>query len=263
MHCHLLPALDDGPDTCEESLEMAKMAAADGIAAIVATPHQMGNHQHVTAENIRIQVARLQSMLQQRGIDLELLPGADVRIDPDLAGKISSGEVLTLADRRRHVLLELPHELYIPLDRLLDDLRKVGLTGILSHPERNQGIIKQPKILSDLVNQGCLLQVTAGSLTGMFGSKIRNFAESMVEQGFVDFIASDAHGTKHRTPLLSQAFDRVVKLSCYDMAVDLFCRNPACVYSGMPINSHTPQYKNHNSFSGNYILNTARHFVHF
>ena len=100
IHCHLLPALDDGPAAWEESLEMAKMAAADGIVAIVATPHQLGNYPHITAENIRIQVARLQSMLEQRGIDLELLPGADVRIDPDLTGKILSGEVLTLADRR-------------------------------------------------------------------------------------------------------------------------------------------------------------------
>ena len=149
---------------------MAEMAAADGVAAIVATPHQLGNHPQVSAENVRVQIARLQSMLQQRSIALEILPGADVRIDPDLTGKILSGEVLTLADQRRHVLLELPHELYIPLDRLLGDL-KAGLTGILSHPERNQGIINQPKILPDLVNQGCLLQVTADSIKGMFGSK--------------------------------------------------------------------------------------------
>ena len=263
IHCHLLPGLDDGPAAWEESLEMAEMAAGDGIAAIVATPHQLGNHPHVTAENVRIHVARLQSMLEHRGIALEIRPGADVRIDPDLTGKILSGEVLTLADQRRHVLLELPHELYIPLDRLLGDLRKAGLTGILSHPERNQGIINRPKILPDLVNQGCLLQVTAGSLNGMFGSRIRNFAESMIEQGFVDFVASDAHSAKHRTPLLSQAFGRVAKLAGHDAALDLFCRNPACVYSGTPLASRAPQNKNHNSSSSNYFFNRTRQFVHF
>ena len=263
IHCHILPALDDGPAAWEESLEMAEMAAADGIVAIVATPHQLGNYPHVTAENIRIQISRLQSMLEQRGIGLELLPGADVRIDPDLTGKILSGQVLTLADRCCHVLLELPHELYIPLDRLLGDLHSAGLMGILSHPERNQGIINQPKVLSNLVNQGCLLQVTAGSLTGVFGSRIQNFAEFMVERGFVDFIASDAHGIKCRTPLLSQAFDRAVKLAGYNTAIDLFCRNPARVLAGMPATTHAPQYKNHNSFSGNSLLNSARQFVHF
>ena len=263
IHCHILPALDDGPAAWEESLEMAEMAAADGIVAIVATPHQLGNHPHVTAENVRIQVARLQSMLKHRGMSLELLPGADVRIDPDLTGKILSGEVLTIADQRRHVLLELPHELYIPLDRLLEDLRKAGMTGILSHPERNQGIINQPKILSDLVNKGCLLQVTAGSLTGVFGSKIQIFAESLIERGFVDFIASDAHGIKNRTPLLSMAFDRVVKLAGYDTAIDLFCRNPARIHAGMQVSPHAPQHKNQNLFCSNSLLNTARQFVHF
>jgi len=93
---------------------MAEMAAADGIAAIVATPHQFGNYPNISAENIRAQVARLQSMLNQRDVALELLPGADVRIDPDLTGKISRGQVLTLADRRANVLLELPHELTSP-----------------------------------------------------------------------------------------------------------------------------------------------------
>jgi protein-tyrosine phosphatase len=263
IHCHILPGLDDGPVAWEESLEMAEMAAADGIVAIVATPHQLGNHPDVTAKNIRIQTARLQSLLVQRGIGLELLPGADVRIDPDLPGKILHDQVLTLADRRNHVLLELPHELYIPLDRLLGNLRSAGLTGILSHPERNQGIINQPKILSNLVNQGCLLQVTAGSLTGMFGSRIQNFAEFMIDGGFVDFIASDAHGTKSRTPLLSQAFDRVVKLAGYDKAIDMFCRNPARVYAGSPITPRGPLHKNHNSFYGNNLFNAARQFVHF
>jgi protein-tyrosine phosphatase len=262
IHCHILPALDDGPSAWEESLEMAEMAVADGIVAIVATPHQLGNYPHITAENVRIQIARLQSMLVQRGIGLELLPGADVRIDPDLTGKILSGQVLTLADRSAHVLLELPHELYIPLDRLLGDLHTAGLTGILSHPERNQGIINQPKLLSNLANKGCLFQVTAGSLTGVFGSKIQYFAESLVEQGFVDFIASDAHGTKNRNPLLSRAFDRVVKLAGYDTAIELFCRNPARVHAGKPVTPHALQYKKHH-FSGNSLLNTARQFVHF
>ena len=84
IHCHLLPGLDDGPAAWEESLQMAEMAAADGIAAIVATPHQLGSHPQVGAENIRIQTARLQRLLQQSGVTLEILPGADVRIDPDL-----------------------------------------------------------------------------------------------------------------------------------------------------------------------------------
>jgi protein-tyrosine phosphatase len=264
IHCHLLPALDDGPAAWEDSLTMAEMAATDGIVTIVATPHQLGNYSQNTAEMIRTQTAWFQQMLGRMGIGLLLLPGADVRIDPDLPGKILSGKVLTLADRGRHVLLELPHEVYFPLDRLLRELRSAGLAGILSHPERNQSIINQPNILRTLVEEGCLLQVTAGSLVGLFGSKIQKFTESIVEQGFVDFVASDAHNIKSRTPVLSQAFDRVVELVGYDTAIDLFCRNPACVAAGRPVTPHgKARPKNHNSFSSNLVSDSTHQFVKF
>ncbi len=82
-----------------------------------------------------------------------MLPGADVRIEPDLVRKIRSGEVLTLGDRRRHVLLELPHDVYLPLDRVLGELKAAGLIGVLSHPERNRGILNQPGVLRPLVEQ--------------------------------------------------------------------------------------------------------------
>lgn len=263
IHCHLLPELDDGAADWNEALAMAEMAAADGVVSIVATPHQLGSYQNNSAEKIRTQTVRFQELLARRGIRLQLLPGADVRIDADLAKKITSGSVLTLADRRRHVLLELPHEVYIPLNNLLSELHRSGITGILSHPERNQGIINQPKILSDLAEQGCLFQVTAGSLMGVFGGKIQKFAESMIQNEYVDFIASDAHGTKNRTTQLSPAFNRVVEMAGYDAAVDIFCRNPACIISGKSVTSRNPfRYRKQITFHQNSFLRTACQFVH-
>jgi protein-tyrosine phosphatase len=139
---------------------------------------------------------------------------------------------VSLADRRRHVLLELPHEIYAPLDRLLAELNAAHMVGVLSHPERNLGILNQPAVLPQLVKQGCLLQVTAGSLLGLFGTRIRGFSESLVEQGLVHFIATDAHGTGSRPPLLCPAFQRVVELGGHELAVTLFCTNPASVALG-------------------------------
>jgi protein-tyrosine phosphatase len=263
IHCHLLPDLDDGPAAWEDSLAMAEMAAADGISAIVATPHQLGNYPQNTAENIRAQVDRLRRLLAKRNVNLKIFPGADVRIDPDLPALIERGEVLTLADRRRHVLLELPHEIYIPLDGLLTQLQSMGVTGVLSHPERNQGILNQPDIVNKLVGHGCLLQVTADSLTGGFGTRIQNFAEYMVRQGFADFIASDAHGVKSRLPLLGQAFGRAAELTDYDSAVAMFCRNPACLVAGLPVAHGKGPYRKKKSFSENHFFKTAMQFVGF
>lgn len=232
IHCHILPGLDDGAATLNEALAMAEMAVADGIATIVATPHQLGNHAKNAGNSICAAVAQFQQHLNARQMPLRVLPGADVRIEPDMLRKIRTHEVLTLADRRRHVLLELPHEVYVPLDRLLADLASSGLVGILSHPERNRGILNQPSVLRPLVDRGCLLQVTAGSLTGAFGLHVQRFCESLIEQGLVHFVSTDAHGTKARSPVLSQAFDRVAELAGVDAATNLCCRHPAAVATG-------------------------------
>jgi protein-tyrosine phosphatase len=168
-------------------------------------------------------------------VALRVLPGADVRVQADLIPKIHSGKVVTLADQRRHVLLELPHELYLPLDRLLSDLDAAGMTGILSHPERNRGILAQPRLLPPLVDAGCLLQVTAGSLLGAFGSQVQSFARWLVTQGLAHFVATDAHGSKSRRPLMRGAFDRVADLAGLRVADQLCRHNPARVVAGQRI----------------------------
>jgi protein-tyrosine phosphatase len=232
IHCHLVPGIDDGAQSWEQSLLMAAMAAADGIQTIVVTPHQLGNFTHNSGQLIRARTSELQQFLDNHGIALRVLPGADVRIEPGLVEKLRSGEVLTLADRRKHVLLELPHELYFPLEDVLESLRRAGMVGILSHPERNQGLLKQPRLLPPLVDGGCLMQVTCGSLLGTFGPASQQLSEWMLEQGLVHFLSTDAHGHNARRPLMKHAFERAKQLIGEEVAVDLCCRNPAAVAEG-------------------------------
>lgn len=241
IHCHLLPGLDDGAATLEDAFAMAEMAVADGISTIIATPHQLGNHSHNQGDSIRAATARFQQLLNRRRVPLHVLPGADVRIDSDLMRKIRTGAVVTLADRRRHVLLELPHDVYVPLDRLLAELDAANLTGILSHPERNRGILNRPDVLRPLVNRGCLLQVTAGSLLGTFGPQVMQLSESLVKQGLVHFVSTDAHGTKARPPLLKAAFQRITELVGCQTALNLCCRHPAAVANGGAVSPRCQQ----------------------
>jgi protein-tyrosine phosphatase len=229
VHCHLLPGIDDGAVSWEESLAMAGMAVEDGISTVIATPHQLGSHGHNHGGTIRASCVQLQEFLDRRGVGLRVEPGADVRIEPDMIRKIQAGEVLTLADHRRYVLLELPHELCFPLDRLLHDLDASGMVGVLSHPERNQGFLARPQLLEPLVDGGCLLQVTAASLVGTFGPRVKSLSEWLVREGFVHFIATDAHGSKQRRPLMRRAYDRVAAIVDPGTARRLCCENPACV----------------------------------
>ncbi len=235
IHCHLLPGIDDGSTDWETTLAMAQMAVEEGTQTIIVTPHQLGNFAHNRGDDIRQRTQELQQVLNQNRIPLQVLPGGDVRIEDGMLQKLASGEVLSLGDLQSHVLLELPHELYFPMEGLLAALERQGMTGILSHPERNRGLLCEPSLLPNLVERGCLMQVTAGSLMGTFGSASQQLAEWMITQGLVHFVATDAHGIKSRRPLMQRAFDRVEKLAGKAMAQSVCIQNPGCVASGKQV----------------------------
>lgn len=232
IHCHLIPGIDDGAESIAVSLAMARMAADDGVRTIICTPHQAGNFSANRGDAIRAAVRRTQQTLAQRGIPLSLLPGGDVRIESDMISRLRRGDLLTLGDHGRHVLLELPHELYFPLEPVLKQLERHDMVGILSHPERNQGILRQPEVLLPLVDAGCLMQVTAGSICGSFGDEIADFSAWMLEEGMVHFVATDAHGVDTRRPVMSEAFNCVHERVGEEIATQLCCHNPACVAAG-------------------------------
>lgn len=239
IHCHMLPGIDDGSKSVDESLAMARMAVADGIATVIVTPHQLGAFRQNGGDAIRRAVAEFRALLSSHAVPLSVLPGADVRIEPDMVELVRAGEVLTLGDHGRHLLLELPHELYFPLEPVLEQLRAAGLVGILSHPERNQGLLQQPQRLAPLVELGCLMQVTAGSVAGTFGPASRAMAEWMLTEGLVHFISTDAHGSRARRPLLSRAFRRATELVGPAAAQRLCCENPAAVAAGREVQTST------------------------
>lgn len=235
LHCHMLPALDDGARDLAEALAMARIAVEDGIRAAVLTPHQLGQNSQITGDAIRSAVESFRNALARERIPLQVFPGADVRIEPHLAERIVSGEVLSVADGRKYVLLELPHEVYVPLDGVLDALAAQGVRGILTHPERNQGLLAHPQLVHELVDRGCLMQVTAGSLLGNFGSRSLALAVMMVKNRLVHFVSSDGHNTRSRRPELREAFDFTTTLIDRATAGAIFCGNPAAAVAGAPL----------------------------
>jgi len=235
IHCHLVPGIDDGAADDIESLAMARIAQSEGTSTIIVTPHQLGNFRHNKGDRIREATARLQETLNRERTGLVVMPGADVRIEPDLPELLASGEVLSLGDRRKHVLLELPHAIYFPLEPMLRELAKLGMTGILSHPERNRGIQQQPDLVPALVDAGCLMQVTNGSLMGTFGPGCQQLAERWVSEGLVHFLATDAHGAKARRPLVRNAFERASQLAGTGAAERMCRENGRLVAEGKAV----------------------------
>ena len=234
-HCHILPQLDDGAASWEEAAAMARMAWADGIEHVIATPHQRGAYEHITPSIIRERVEQMRRHLAAEGIPLAVHPGADVRIEWELAQHVARGEVLTLADQGRHLLIELPHDIVVRLDALVDSFRSRNMQLILTHPERNRRIMRHWETVESLVELGCLMQVTAGALTGAFGVEVRVFAEWLVQERLVHLVATDAHGATSRRPLLSRAYERIVHLTDRAYADQIFRENPQCILDGQII----------------------------
>ncbi|MGD9633206.1 MAG: tyrosine-protein phosphatase [Pirellulales bacterium] len=232
IHCHLLPGIDDGASHWNDTLAMARLAVDDGITTIVATPHQLGSWNENRGGEIRALVAECNKRLAAERIPLQVLAGGEVRIEPGLIDDLVTGELVTLGDHRRHVLLELPHELYFPIDGLMNDLAARRINVVLAHPERNQGLLRQPDLAVDLVEAGCLMQLTAGSLCGMMGSHVDDMAVWMITEGLVHMVATDAHSPRTRRPQMSRAYERICELVDVTTADDLCRRNPAMIAAG-------------------------------
>jgi len=206
IHCHILPGLDDGPPTLETSLEMCRIAAADGIRSIVATPHMLNGMYAVTAEQVLAGVRALNESLAAEGLSLRILPGADVHVDKNLPRYLAEKQVLTLADKGKHLMVELPQDvLPAEIGDLLFQLQLKGVTPIVSHPERNVEVQRNPEALRGLVERGALVQVTAGSLTGAFGARAEACGLGLLRRGMAHLVATDAHNTGRRPPRLSEA----------------------------------------------------------
>ncbi len=232
VHCHCLPHLDDGPESVEEAILLCRVLAADNVSTVVATPHQLGRFEGRTrASEIRRTVAALNRALTERGIDLEVLPGAEVRLDERIDELLAGGEILTLADAGCHVLLELPWDALIDIEPLLVQFTSRGVQTILAHPERNGPLLERPQMLGRWMALGVGLQVTAGSLTGAWGRYVERAAWGLVAQGGRTCIATDAHDGA-QSPGMTRAFEAVAARLGSDLAYSLCVENPARVIRG-------------------------------
>jgi len=238
IHCHILPGIDDGAKTIADSLTMAKEAAKQGIRTIVATPH-LNSHYDNRKPLILSKVEELNLALQGEKIDLTILPGQEPRIYGEILEDLEKDEIQPL-NGTNYLFIEFPSN-HVPryTEKLLFDLQVKGLVPIIVHPERNSELMEQPDRLYHLVEQGALTQVTASSLCGYFGKKIKNFSIQLVEANLTHFVASDAHNVTSRTFKMDEAFDLVESEFGLDY-VYLFKENAELLVEGKHVVKEIP-----------------------
>ena len=203
LHCHLLPGLDDGPAMLDDALALCRLAVANGITRAVATPHITPGRYENTLDSITVAHRQFLIEMEKAGIELELGFAAEVRLDSMVPGLLRAGQLPFLGeyDNKPVLLIEFPHT-HIPPGsaEFIGWLFKEGIQPIIAHPERNRDVMRDFSKITPYVEVGCLFQVTAPSLTGLFGVLPRKRGIQMLRQGWVTILASDAHNLHLRTP---------------------------------------------------------------
>ncbi|GAK59747.1 PHP C-terminal domain protein [Candidatus Vecturithrix granuli] len=236
LHCHILPYIDDGPETLQETLEMCRMAVADGITTIVATPHQQNGVYENSAKAILKKVEEVALELKNTDIALELLPGADVFIDVHTGDKIAQGEIMTVNNTGRYFLLEFPaHSIPPNIEKIIFNILLKNITPILTHPERIAEVQEYPDKIYNLICSGVLSQITAMSLTGEFGPRAQKCAKILLKHHLAHIIATDAHSVAGRPPLLSKAVDMASRIVGHEEATEMVTTIPLQVIRGEPV----------------------------
>jgi len=230
LHSHLLPGIDDGARSMDEALAMARAHVADGTRCVVATPHIYPGVFDNTAERIARSCDEFNAALKEAQIPLSVQWAAEVRASIEIFDWLAAGTLPFLGQDGpwRHLLLELPDgQIPVGTDRLIAQLLKYHVRPVIAHPERNKAVMADPSKMSAFVGQGCLLQVTAGSLLGDFGNKAEATAHALLKQELVHVVASDAHRVEGRAPRMRAARSWLTEVYGEAMAQQLTLNGPA------------------------------------
>jgi protein-tyrosine phosphatase len=268
IHAHILPKLDDGAKTLEESIQMCRISYQDGIRTIVATPHILmgiygNNRSSILTEVRELKAAIAECGLQNAGCgiknldtklssqlgsefripnsEFQILPGADVHFSSDILQRCEREEIVTVNDQGRYLMVEFSFQgIPYQAEEVLFQLLAKGIIPIISHPERNREIVQSPNRYYGMIRMGCLGQVTAMSLTGGFGPEAKRTAEKLLSKRLIHIIASDAHSTDRRPPILSAGVKAAERIVGKEAAKKMVTEYPEAVIEGKKLDIPEP-----------------------
>lgn len=232
IHTHILWSLDDGPRTIDESVEMLAVAFENGTTDIVATPHANPRYQYsreVTLERI----AELTQATDQRP---RIHCGCEFHLTFDNVEHLMQNLRTYTINQKQYLLVECPDEhIAEHTESILRRMVDAGIVPIIAHPERNPVLRHELTRVEAWVELGCLMQVTAMSLTGSFGKSAQTASYRLLDRGLIHMVASDCHDLVRRNPRLTEARDIVSSRCGEDAATILFTENPRAVVEGVPL----------------------------
>lgn len=236
LHCHILPEWDDGPDTLDDALAMAQRFADAGLKIVFATPHVgrdfRRRKQKRPADVIAQGVASLQNAINERGIALQVLPGAEILLGSvDVQTRLPKELALTYGHGGKFALIESPFPTWPPFGwQVVQNMSGQGITPVIAHPERYIDVQKDAKIMEQIVNGGGVIQITADAILGNMGKPMRDCCFRLLRDGQVSIVASDAHSIKNSLP--RDCVEKVQEIVGEQAARAIFVDNPRRLLNG-------------------------------
>lgn len=250
MHCHLLAGLDDGPATEEAALEMCRLAYSDGTRMVAATAHQNHDYPDVTPERIRTSWERLVRSLHDAEIPLTVFPCAEVMVHPDIESAWANGRLLSMADRGRYMLIEMPHRCFLDLEAMVRSLVAQGVRPILAHPERQEELLHEAGQIERLIEAGCLVQVNASSIARPRSNLDAKALKGWFKRGIVHCLGSDGHSPTRRPPLMAKAYEQIQLWAGHAIADRVCSTFGMAILQGLPLRLPKPEPRGISWFAG-------------
>ena len=242
LHAHILPGVDDGAATPEDTLAMSRVAADTGTKVVLATPHRKDVTEDWSVPHLPSLVADMNAQNQVHGVNLSLVLGMENHLDTDLPAEIEAGRALPM-NGTRYILIEMPF--FGRADFIEDTLFQVqsmGLTPVLAHPERIEAFQEDPEMLRRFQENGMLSQITSGSVIGFWGEEVMSFTHWLLEQRMAHVMASDTHHSNGgRSPRMDVGLDRAADIVGYDAAQAMLIDTPKAILNDETLDIEPPR----------------------
>ncbi|OPJ55323.1 tyrosine-protein phosphatase [Alkalithermobacter paradoxus] len=240
IHCHIIHNVDDGSSSIEESIEMAKIAERDGIKKIINTSHYHLYSHYVTGKSLEEKVNEFNKLLQEKNIDVKVYVGNELYYSKELISKLDKLDYYSL-NNSKYVLIEFPPDnLPKDMEDIIYEFKIRNYIPILAHIERYSEVIDNPNLASDYINQGALIQVNASSILGKLGREIQSTCKILLQNNCIHFVASDAHGSKKRTPRLKESYNYIKDIIGKEKADKIFFENTQAIIENKDIQITKP-----------------------
>lgn len=245
IHSHILPGLDDGAKNMTETLHMVLQLYEAGFKTVIATPHVLEGRASLSVAEILAMTEQVRERVTEAGIPVEILPGAENYIFPDMAKWAHDGKLLTLGNIGKYLLVELPmNEIPQYTDQVFFELQVNGLIPVLAHPERYRGLFDEPERLLDWAKKGIFFQLDLRSLSGHYGPQPKLLAERMLHSDLIHVVGSDAHRVSRSEQTYTEALQSVEEIVGKSRLQELAMINPLTMLEGKSLLRERDYYLN-------------------